>query len=113
MRGITAMLWETSQIDAEEGIRFRGYSIPELQKALPAAHPGGEPLPEGLFWYGQADVARRVTGYRVIPRNEGIDVVISVIRSRLWPGRYCLPRHGVLLSSSHQGSYYVDGYVRN
>jgi len=58
MRGITAMLWETSLLDSEEGIRFRGYSIPELQKALPAAHPGGEPLPEGLFWRGRADIAR-------------------------------------------------------
>jgi hypothetical protein len=26
-----SMLWETSLLDAEEGIRFRGYNIPELQ----------------------------------------------------------------------------------
>jgi hypothetical protein len=44
------MLWETSLLDAEEGIRFRGYSIPELQATLPGAQPGGEPLPEGLLW---------------------------------------------------------------
>lgn len=25
------MLWETSLLDPDEGIRFRGYSIPELQ----------------------------------------------------------------------------------
>ena len=25
------LLWETSLLDPEEGIRFRGYSIPELQ----------------------------------------------------------------------------------
>ena len=25
------LLWETSLLDADEGIRFRGYSIPELQ----------------------------------------------------------------------------------
>ena len=25
------MLWETSLLDAEEGIRFRGYNIPQLQ----------------------------------------------------------------------------------
>ena len=25
------MLWETSLLDPEEGIKFRGYSIPELQ----------------------------------------------------------------------------------
>ncbi len=44
------LLWETSLLDPEEGIRFRGYSIPELQEKLPAAKPGGEPLPEGLLW---------------------------------------------------------------
>ncbi len=48
MRGIKSMLWETSLLDPAEGIRFRGYSIPELQALLPSR--GGEPLPEGLFW---------------------------------------------------------------
>jgi len=50
MRDITSMLWEPSLLDAEEGIRFRGYSIPELKEKLPAAPKGTEPLPEGLFW---------------------------------------------------------------
>ena len=36
MRGIKSMLWETSLLDAEEGIRFRGYSIPELKTQLPS-----------------------------------------------------------------------------
>lgn len=49
MRGITGLVTETSLLDAQEGIRFRGYSIPELQQKLPAARKGGEPLPEGLF----------------------------------------------------------------
>lgn len=31
MRGIPAMLWETSLLDPEEGIRFRGHTIPELE----------------------------------------------------------------------------------
>jgi citrate synthase len=50
MRDITSMIWETSLLDAEEGIRFRGYSIPELREKLPTAPNGKEPLPEGLFW---------------------------------------------------------------
>jgi citrate synthase len=50
MRGIKGMLWDTSSLDAEEGIRFRGYSIPELREKLPKAEGGTEPLPEGLFW---------------------------------------------------------------
>jgi len=50
MRGIKGMVWETSVLDADEGIRFRGLSIPECQDQLPKAAGGQEPLPEGLFW---------------------------------------------------------------
>lgn len=50
MRGITGLVSETSLLDAKEGIRFRGYSIPELQEKLPKAKGGHEPLPEGLFY---------------------------------------------------------------
>lgn len=50
MRGITGLVSETSLLDAKEGIRFRGYSIPELQQQLPKISGGNEPLPEGLFY---------------------------------------------------------------
>lgn len=50
MRGITGLVSETSLLDSQDGIRFRGYSIPELQKKLPKANGGNEPLPEGLFY---------------------------------------------------------------
>ena len=49
MRGMTGLVTETSLLDSKEGIRFRGYSIPELQEKLPKAPKGTEPLPEGLF----------------------------------------------------------------
>jgi citrate synthase len=65
MRGMTGLVTETSLLDANEGIRFRGYSIPELQAKLPKAKDGSEPLPEGLFYLmligelpDQEDVAR-------------------------------------------------------
>jgi len=50
MRGIKGLVTETSVLDADEGIRFRGYTIPECQKLLPKGPGGKEPLPEGLFW---------------------------------------------------------------
>ncbi len=50
MRGVKSMIWETSQLDPIDGIRFRGHSIPELRDALPKVPGGKEPLPEGLFW---------------------------------------------------------------
>jgi len=49
-RSIKSMLWETSLLDPLEGIRFRGYTIPELQEKLPAFKEGGEPTPEALLW---------------------------------------------------------------
>ena len=38
MKGLVT---ETSVLDADEGIRFRGYTIPECQELLPKA-PGGK-----------------------------------------------------------------------
>lgn len=52
-RGVKCMLWETSLLDANEGIIFRGHTIPDLQKILPTFKgPAGEgePIPEGLIW---------------------------------------------------------------
>jgi len=40
----------TRTTTTDEGIRFRGKTIPEIQALLPKAPGGSEPLPEGLFW---------------------------------------------------------------
>ncbi len=50
MKGVPSLVTDTSKLDPEEGIRFRGYSIPELQQKLPRLSEDGEPLPEGLFY---------------------------------------------------------------
>jgi citrate synthase len=50
MKGVPSLVTDTSKLDPNEGIRFRGYSIPELRKNLPRLNPNGEPLPEGLFY---------------------------------------------------------------
>ncbi|KAF9428014.1 citrate (Si)-synthase [Podila epigama] len=65
MRGIKGLIWEGSVLDSEEGIRFRGLTIPECQKVLPAAEGGSEPLPESLFWLlvtGEVPTAEQVRG---------------------------------------------------
>ena len=50
MRGVKSMIWETSNLDPIEGIKFRGFSIPQLREKLPKVNGSTEPLPEGLFW---------------------------------------------------------------
>ena len=51
MRDINSMLWVISDLDPQEGIRFRGYTIPDLQAKLPKAPKGTEPLPEAIFYF--------------------------------------------------------------
>lgn len=79
MRGVTGLVSETSLLDANEGIRFRGYSIPELREKLPKAPGGSEPLPEGLFYL-------MLIGE--LPSEEDVQHV-----SNVWGRRSQIPRH--------------------
>jgi len=83
MRGMKGLVTETSVLDADEGIRFRGYTIPECQELLPKAAGGQEPLPEGLFWL-------LVTGD--IPSEEQVRGL-----SQDWASRAELPSHVVTM----------------
>lgn len=84
MRGMKGLVCETSVLDADEGIRFRGYTIPECQELLPKAPGGGEePLPEGLFWL-------LMTGE--IPSEVQVQAL-----SREWADRAALPAHVVTM----------------
>ena len=50
MRDIKCMVTETSSVDPQEGIRYRGMTIPDLQDKLPKAPGGAQPLPEAVFY---------------------------------------------------------------
>jgi citrate synthase len=50
MRGLPGLLYETSKLDAQEGIAYRGHSLRDVQKKGPASIKGGEPIPEGVLW---------------------------------------------------------------
>lgn len=83
MRGIKGLVCETSVLDADEGIRFRGLSIPECQQVLPKASGGAEPLPEGLFWL-------LITGE--VPTKAQVQWL-----SNEWANRAALPGHVVTM----------------
>jgi len=79
MRGIKSILWETSELDANVGITFRGKSIPDIKKILPKRNNGGkEPLPEGLFWLMLVDE---------VPTRKDVEWL-----SNEWHGRSALPQ---------------------
>lgn len=79
MRGVKSMIWETSKLDPKDGIRFRGYSIPELREKLPKRAGDKEPLPEALFWLMLVDE---------IPTQEEVDWL-----SDEWEKRNSIPQH--------------------
>jgi len=77
MRGVKCMVTETSALDPVEGIRFRGYNIPQLREMLPKAPGGEEPLPEGIFYL-------LLTGE--LPTEEDVREI-----TREWQNRSSLP----------------------
>ncbi|KAI6198077.1 putative citrate synthase, mitochondrial [Aphelenchoides besseyi] len=81
MRSMKGMVTETSVLDPEEGIRFRGYSIPECQEHLPKASNGQEPLPEAIWWL-------LCTGD--IPDQKQVQAI-----SKEWANRASLPQYVV------------------
>lgn len=83
MRSMKGLVTETSVLDPEEGIRFRGLSIPECQRMLPKAKGGEEPLPEGLFWL-------LITGD--VPNEAQVKSL-----SKEWASRADLPSHVVTM----------------
>ncbi|KAJ4843554.1 hypothetical protein Tsubulata_007973 [Turnera subulata] len=102
MRGMTGLLWETSLLDPDEGIRFRGLSIPECQKLLPAAKPGGEPLPEGLLWL-------LLTGK--VPSKEQVDSLSNELRERASVPDYVFKTIDSLPESAHPMTQFAAGVM--
>ncbi|XP_022953423.1 citrate synthase, mitochondrial-like [Cucurbita moschata] len=102
MRGMTGLLWETSLLDPDEGIRFRGLSIPECQKLLPAAKPDGEPLPEGLLWL-------LLTGK--VPNKEQVDALSKELQSRAIVPDYVYKAIDALPVTSHPMTQFATGVM--
>ena len=102
MRGITGLVSETSLLDAQEGIRFRGYSIPELQKKLPKAKEGEEPLPEGLFYL-------MLIGE--LPTEEDVTHITNVLQRRSHVPNHVFAAIDALPPYAHPMTLFVTGVM--
>ncbi|XP_037822968.1 probable citrate synthase 1, mitochondrial isoform X2 [Lucilia sericata] len=79
MRGMLGFVCDTSNLDAEEGIRFRGFTLTEIQQKLPKAEGGREPLPEAMFWL-------LITG--ALPSKTNVEFL-----SKMWAENSPLPEY--------------------
>lgn len=76
---VAGLVTETSVLDADEGIRYRGLTLFDCKEQLPSAPGGTEMLPEGVFWL-------LLTGE--VPTAEQ-----SAALSREWAARADVPTH--------------------
>lgn len=78
MRGIKSLVSDISYLDPMEGIRYRGYTLPEVFEKLPKSKGAKMPLVEGLFYLlltgdmpteeEAAEVADEFSKRRILPR---------------------------------------------
>jgi len=102
MRGMTGLVTETSLLDAQEGIRFRGYTIPELREKLPRVPGGSEPLPEGLFYL-------MLIGE--LPSEEDVHHVTSVLQRRSHVPNHVFATIEALPVTAHPMTQFVVGVM--
>lgn len=78
MRGVKSLVTDISYLDPNEGIRYRGYTLPEVFKKLPKPKNAEMPYVEGLFYLlltgdipsdkEVSDVADEFNKRRILPR---------------------------------------------
>ncbi|MEO5562287.1 MAG: citrate (Si)-synthase, eukaryotic [Chitinophagaceae bacterium] len=102
MRGMTGLVTETSLLDAQEGIRFRGYTIPELRQKLPKIPGGTEPLPEGLFYL-------MLIGE--LPTEEDVQHVTAVLQRRSHVPNHVFHTIEALPINTHPMTQFVVGVM--
>mmetsp|Transcript_22745 Transcript_22745/g.31772 ORF Transcript_22745/g.31772 Transcript_22745/m.31772 type:complete len:465 (-) Transcript_22745:362-1756(-) len=102
-RGVKCMLWETSNLDPEEGIRFRGLTIPDCQKVLPTfsgKQGEGEPLLESLLWLLLTSE---------VPTKEQVDTLTAELHSRSKLPDHVVPLLNSLPKTMHPMTQFTIG----
>jgi len=92
MRGVKCLVCDTSSLDPEEGISFRGYTIPQLMERLPKAPKGDSPLPEAHWWL-------LLTGE--LPTEEEVKDLQEELKSRMIVPQYVFKMLDAMPEDTH------------
>lgn len=116
MRGLKAMLWEGSVLDANEGIRFHGKTIKECQEILPKSPQGGEMLPEGMLWFlmtGKVPSTEQVRqlSQELAEKGELPDYVVKTL-DQLPRTLHPMTQFSIAVSALNHDSQFAKAYER-
>jgi len=111
---VKCMIWETSLLDPEEGIRFRGLTIPEVQQKLPKVKGGEQPLPEGLLWLlltGEIPNDRQVVDLSadLASRSKVPDWVLKLVGG-LPPDMHPMTQFNIAINALQTDSQFAKAY---
>lgn len=116
MRGLKTLVTETSYLDPEEGIAFRGYSIPQIRKLLPAAEGGEEPLPEGLLWLlltGEVPTAEQVRKVsRELAQHADLSSHIVTMLNNLPSNTHPMSQFSAAITVANSESLFAKAYAQ-
>lgn len=106
MKSLKVLFCETSKLDSQKGIKFRGKSIDELQELLPSAtRPGlekGQPLPEATLW-------QLLTGE--IPNKEQVEFIREELMKRSKLPKHIVDSLSSLPKDTHPMVQYTQGIL--
>ncbi|KAI0926385.1 citrate (Si)-synthase [Taiwanofungus camphoratus] len=116
MRGLPALIWDGSVLDANEGIRFRGLTIPDCQAQLPKAPGGSEPLPEALFWLlvtGEVPTQGQVTTLsKDWAARSAIPEFVEEILDRCPPTLHPMSQFSLAVTALNHDSAFAKAYAQ-
>jgi len=92
MRGIKSLVTDISYLDPMEGIRYRGYTLPEVLEKLPKPEGADMPYVEGLYYL-------LLTGE--IPTKEDVESLVVDFKNRRVIPRYVWDVIDAFPSNSH------------
>ncbi len=92
MRGVKSLITDISYLDPEEGIRYRGYTLPEVMKLLPKVGDSEMPYVEGVLYL-------LLTGD--IPNKEEIQEIADEYNKRKKVPQYVLDVIRALPKNTH------------
>lgn len=116
MRGIKGIVWEGSVLDPEEGIRFRGRTIPDIKSELPTINGSSEPVPEALFWLlltGEVPTEAQVKAFSadLASRSEVPEHVIKLLDS-LPKDLHPMAQLSIAVNALESESKFAKAYAR-
>ena len=116
MRGLTAMIWEGSVLDAHEGIRFHGKSISDCQRELPKGSSGTEMLPEAMFWLlltGQVPSVSQVRGLsRELAEKSALPSFVEHMLDNFPKDLHPMTQFACAVSTLNHSSAFAKAYER-